>query len=200
MPSFQIDSIVFRLYLIMGFLLRKRTLCAMMIVLLFCICRSSPISCAGLIRDYDKEAQVSSGETLLFPGKVREGERVYGDFVTEFAPIDVYILDIEDYDENESIDANVCLYHTYSSSGSWDLKAYMDGTWILVLQNNLPHNVTVWLSWNREVPPSIGLVDPGTWGIPLLIASVCILYVMSKHGKNRASFQHVISGMRKTRA
>jgi hypothetical protein len=147
-------------------------LCAMIIVLLCCICRTSSISCAGLIHDYDIEAQVGPGETLLFPEKVRAGERVHGDFVTEFAPIEVGILDIEDYDENESIDASVCLYHTYSTSGSWDLKVYMDGTWILVFKNNLP--------------PSIGLVDPGTWGIPLLIACVGILCVMSEKGKQRA--------------
>jgi hypothetical protein len=158
----------------------------MIIVLLCCICRTSSISCAGLIHDYDIEAQVGPGETLLFPEKVRAGERVHGDFVTEFAPIEVGILDIEDYDENESIDASVCLYHTYSTSGSWDLKVYMDGTWILVFKNNLPHNVTVWFSLNRDLPPSIGLVDPGTWGIPLLIACVGILCVMSEKGKQRA--------------
>jgi hypothetical protein len=105
--------------------------------------------CQSSNPDYENEAEIEANGTFAQPGWVWQGDRVYGDFLAELASLDVYILNMSDYEDNVSIDERLCFYHHYGMSGSYSLMARNDSIWIIVFISSAPQNQTVWWNWDR---------------------------------------------------
>lgn len=119
---------------------------------------------------YDHEDTLGPYETWVIQLNADKGDRMHGSFKMEHSAVSVYLLHMNDYEVNITPSLHICLYHTYGTSGYYDVVAEIDGPYALLYVNPAPYNQTIWFNEYRDHP-----VDPLFYYSPLIYSGILVI-------------------------
>jgi hypothetical protein len=78
---------------------------------------------------------LEAGESVIDSMSTHEGQKMYGSFSADGAPLIFAIIHENNYSQDISINSSKCIFYVFDVEETFDLTVSKGGTWYLILSN-----------------------------------------------------------------
>lgn len=127
---------------------------------------------------------LESGEHLVESMNANNGQKMYGNFYADGAPLVLAILHEENYSEGETANCSKCVFYVFDVEEVFEIIVPKDGFWYLILSNPGRPKSSYEYTWAVSYTADI-IINSICWiFIPSLLVLIIVQIILIKKGKS----------------